>query len=117
MTETDTLAAFLLARIAEDDEAATYATNRDGVGRGAGGWGGWWLGHYQHYSRWDPARVLAECAAKRRVVGRYEGSLANRHAHPNDLASAGSVLALLGAVKLLALPYANHPDYRPEWWP
>ena len=65
-TQAATLADFLLARIAEDEAAAHYAMTRDAVNDGD--WAGWWLGHQQHYSRHDPARVLAECAAKRRLI-------------------------------------------------
>jgi sRNA-binding protein len=60
---------------------------------------------------------LAEVEAKRQVVDRYERAMENRRAHPDDLSSAGALLALHGAVKLLALPYADHPDYYDEWRP
>lgn len=84
------------------------------------------VGPYESTLRWelrefiadnDPARVLAEVQAKRRIVEGYERKLENRRAHPDDLASAGALLALHGTVKLLALPYADHPSYRPEWRP
>jgi hypothetical protein len=71
----------------------------------------------EHIARHDPARVLAEVDAKRQIVARYERAMDNRRAHPADLASAGAFLALHGAVKLLGLPYADHPNYRPEWAP
>lgn len=51
--------------------------------------------HAEHIVRHDPARVLAEVEAKRRIV--FEVAM--------------PVLALL------ALPYADHPDYREEWRP
>ncbi|MDX3582508.1 DUF6221 family protein [Streptomyces europaeiscabiei] len=59
----------------------------------------------------DPARVLREIDAKRKLLARYERAMENRRAHPDDLASAGALLALHGAVKLLAAPYADRPDY------
>ncbi|MFI1165612.1 DUF6221 family protein [Streptomyces sp. NPDC020801] len=65
----------------------------------------------------DPARVLRETDAKRRLVERYERAWENRRAHPDDLASAGAFLALHDAVKLLALPYADRPGYRDDWRP
>ncbi|RPE34931.1 DUF6221 family protein [Kitasatospora cineracea] len=71
----------------------------------------------EHWARHDPARVLAEVDAKRRIIAQYERAREGRRTHPDDLASAGAVLALYGAVKLLALPYAEHPDYREEWRP
>ena len=67
-----------------------------------------------HIARHDPAHVLRDIEAKRQLVARYERAMENRRAHPDDLASAGALLALHGAVKLLALPYADHPDYRTE---
>lgn len=70
-----------------------------------------------YIARHDPARVLAEVDAKRQLVDRYERAMENRRAHPEDLATAGALLALHGAVKLLALPYANYPGYHEEWRP
>lgn len=49
-----------------------------------------------HIARHDPARVLAECEAKRRIVDESRSRL---------------------AMRLVALPYADHPDYREEWKP
>lgn len=71
----------------------------------------------RHAVAHDPARVLREINAKRQLVERYERAMENRRAHPDDLASAGALLALHGAVKLLALPYADRPGYREEWRP
>jgi len=60
-----------------------------------------------HIARHDPARVLAECEAKRRIVA--------------DLAPflGETPLGYLAAQVLedLAAPYADHPDYQPEWRP
>lgn len=67
-----------------------------------------------HIARHDPARVLAEVDAKRQIVDSYERAMANRRAHPDDLASAGAFLALHGAVKLLVLPYTDHPEWAPD---
>ena len=60
----------------------------------------------QHVVRWDPARVLAECEAKRRIVERY-GYL-YEHGDSGDMR---------WVLPLLALPYASHPDYDPVWRP
>ncbi|MFF7190593.1 DUF6221 family protein [Streptomyces sp. NPDC008222] len=70
-----------------------------------------------HIVRHDPSRVLRDIEAKRQLVKRYERAMENRRAHPDDLASVGALLALHGAVKLLALPYADRPGYREEWRP
>jgi Family of unknown function (DUF6221) len=120
---------FLLGRIAEDKRIATDAALSSGKERwttadlpGAG------PPHErtaEHVSHHDPARVLAECTAKRRVV------LACRDIRPDyhflgtrprgmaDFPLAPSDQHQLAAVTLalLALPYADHPEYRPEWRP
>ena len=131
---------FLLARIAEDEARARAAFQLVGEEQ-VGGWywsdagdavfldrtpdpvacGPWQQLMHQpfahHMVRWDPERVIAECDAKRKVV---EGCAAALPAPPlrrKLLASAVSFdrkrreLAT-GAVRLLALPYADHPDRR-----
>ena len=75
------------------------------------------LGPARHIARHDPARVLAECGAKRRIVdlhGRphecsiYEGDeIDNCHwCLDGDECST---------LRLLAMIYASHPDFREEW--
>jgi hypothetical protein len=80
-----------------------------------------------------PARVLAEVEAKRRMVDDYaltvrlrdeavERALAaGASPDPKDLEMwdrANREAAILdGWVRLLALPYADHADYRKEWKP
>ena len=103
---------FLLARIAEDKHIATDAAAAGERDNG-------------RQDPFDPERVLAECSAKRGMV------LACRAARP-DLAFLGSRPPGLGdfpltptdqhqlaalTLGLLALPYAGHRDYRPEWRP
>jgi hypothetical protein len=87
--------------------------------------------HLAHIARHDPARVLAECEAKRRVVEAYRQEQARRDAYEADEAraveddqkaalrrsTAARCRGLEIAVELLALPYAIHPDYRDEWRP
>ncbi|MBV6697453.1 hypothetical protein KV557_09985 [Kitasatospora aureofaciens] len=63
----------------------------------------------QHVARHDPARVLAEVDAKRRIIDECEGAV--NHDSRGMLSMADSILSLL------ALPYRDHPDYRPEWAP
>jgi hypothetical protein len=74
-----------------------------------------------HVARWDPARVLAEVAAKRKILRRYQ-QYADRVA-----ARAGERLtdelvglmetaeALRRCVRDLARPLAGRPGWRPEW--
>jgi hypothetical protein len=119
-----TLTDFLLARIAED-EAAVAAILRqhpswtadDGdvldqpeyaIAHARGNYAA------SHIARWDPARVLAESEAKRSVVELHRTDATD----PEVIVCA---VCLYGppceTLRLLALPYADHPDYRPEWRP
>jgi hypothetical protein len=134
------LAGFVLARIAEDEECARAAIQHAGsveygswsvdVGgdvmlarRGSpvavGPWKGGIDGAH-HIARWDPARVLRECEAKRTLVTRTVNARRRAEAAPEG---AGRRLLLIrastleGALHVLASPYADHPDYRDEWRP
>ena len=58
-------------------------------------------------------RLLADIAAKRRIV-----ELHRRNVEADDCWSCGWVKSLpCDTVRALALPYADHPDYRQEWRP
>lgn len=103
-----TLAEFLLARIAEDAERADFNPDTEP-------WMSYRVGHSDHcdYPGDMPGyctcrardRALADCEAKRQLL---------------EWLGVGP-LTLPGeegyAVRLLALPYAEHPDYRDEWKP
>lgn len=67
---------------------------------------------FEHAARHDPARVLAEVAAKREVV-----RLAERAHDYHETFMNGFAAALEDALRLFALPYAGHREYRPEWAP
>lgn len=62
--------------------------------------------------RLNPARVLAECEAKRRIVSRCDLVLRGR---PEGMFNAGQEVDANDNLRALALPYADHPDYRQEW--
>lgn len=83
------LAEFLLARIAEDEAVA-----REG-GQWDGGMEIAWrdVGGINESLIIGTDRVLAECEAKRRLID----------------------LTIPHVLRILALLYANHPDYREEW--
>lgn len=73
----------------------------------------------EHIARHDPARVLAEVDAKRRIVDWLAEDAA--FDMPAAKAQAASreewylVTVARTTIKMLALPYAAHPDYRAEW--
>lgn len=66
-----------------------------------------------HIARYDPARVLREVEAKRRILADYERYATERRRAMGGWYDEGAspILAVLAAV------YADHPDYRPEWAP
>lgn len=101
-TQTLTLADFLLARIAEDEAVV------EGFHQGDG----------DPDFMWGPDRIRAECAAKREIVADYLAA-ADDSDGPEKHAKylAGVEAGLYGAVQHLALPYADHSDYRQEWRP
>lgn len=61
----------------------------------------------EHIAEHDPARVLREIDAKRRMLGRI-------HSHA---AVMGQDEVHGDLLRLLALPYADRPGYREEWRP
>lgn len=116
-----TLTEFLLARIADDEAVARQANphHNDDIDD--------WGAQTDAEARWDrqphgqrcawrlgegmadkcecgyPARVLAECEAKRRIVDIYR--------------SEWEMDPINETLRLLALPYADHPDYDEKWRP
>lgn len=139
-----TLTEFLVARIAVDEEAALAA--------GSGRWkhdGSWYLegvehevvgpdevafthpAYINHITRHDPARVLAECEAKRRIMELhpiYRGpriqdvgldtDFGCETCHTLDRVHGGSLIEALGycdTLLALASVYSDHQDFREEW--
>jgi Family of unknown function (DUF6221) len=66
----------------------------------------------EHIARHDPARVLAEVEAKRRILGWHSGDRDGR-----CLCCQIETAGTCQTVRLLALPYADRPDFREEWRP
>lgn len=124
MTDTDELVGWLRAQLDEDERVAREAGYR------ASAWplgDTWWLEGVEHnvvgaeeaycyphnaahIARWDPARVLAEVDAKRRIIEDAEFWMWNDDRGGPDPMSAS-------ALRLLALPYADRPGYREQWRP
>ena len=93
--QTATLADFLLARIAEDKEAVRGVRAP------------WWMEN----TALDPARMLAEREAKRRITELHGSDDPKWEGDCPWCGVKGPCLTL----RALAMPYADHPDFRPEW--
>ena len=105
----DTLTDFLLARIAEDEATArdtqwlAFDYGVDSVGRSA-----------------FSARVLAECEAKRRIVGEWvQEQWVIKQGHLTEWKQGGqaarqSVLCTLGTIYA---DHADHAEFQEEWKP
>jgi hypothetical protein len=70
-----------------------------------------------HIARHDPARVLAECDAKRRIVDDLELAEISESSPARHYEKAAPYVTdrLRRVLMHLALPYADHPDFREEW--
>lgn len=125
---TDDLAAWLLEQIAEDDRvagdlAADGYPIHDGRVLSVKG-----ASRVPWPDRWHPVRVLAECGAKRRIVDMHESEdVDGRLMDGEEIIVPCCVVcrdenglreeAPCPTLRLLALPYADRPGYRPEWRP
>lgn len=92
-TQTLTLAEFLLARIDDDEREAQYL--------GSVGLNGPQYGSVNGAFNGLISRVLAECEAKRRLIREAEDQVSEYFSR--------------FILTTLALPYADHPDFRGEW--
>lgn len=130
-----TIRDFLEARISEDELAATEGIS--GQADPASGWG--YKDHAltphvgiiheavqaEHIIRWHPARVLAECAAKRAIIDEHstqEVASLDREtwAQPFIVCKrcamgVRQIVAPCPTIKAIAAIYADHPDYKDEW--
>lgn len=76
-----------------------------------------------HIVAWDPARVLAECESKRRVVEMYMEECRSLEAWPGsghsevEVESLASIETLGGVLRLMAVVYKDRDGYRAEWSP
>jgi hypothetical protein len=115
-----TITEFLTARLDEDEAVARAALHVPGSDEF-----NWSDVDYNsvvadaHGLRWKPERVLADVAAKRAIVeehtcqcpdpgcGDCGACSGDHHADPTP--------APCTTVRLLAQPYADHPDFDPAW--
>lgn len=130
---TDALVQFIRARLDEDEQSARAVGGRR---QGEGSWTfeqsevragdgtlvvkHTWAGEGVHIARHDPARTLREVAAKRRLLDLHQPG--TQEYVDGDVCM---VCTLQGdgpyypcaTLRLLALPYSDHPDYRDDWRP
>lgn len=104
---------FILARIREEEDRARYAAEAHPADSD------WWAfteplsegrdpatrRAFRHIDKHSPRQVLADCAAKRKVVK----AIAKQD---NEAAPISSYV-----VRCLATSYREHPDYKEEWAP
>lgn len=105
-----TIVEFIEARLRDDEQDASNIHDRQ-----ADAWLAADLCACDH-----PARVLAEVAAKRRLVSYAKGKIlaADRASQRGNFFGAVTDGAVGDKVlQLLALPYRDHEDYDPAWAP
>lgn len=138
MTAVPDLVAFITARLDDDEQVASDLPGdgwpvhdnrvlRMRIPGGETSQGLYWP------DRWNPVRVLDDIAVKRRILDLH-GRMTITTGHPyfNDAHLTTEPMILCKScepesmwrrekswpcrtLRLLALPYARHPDYRPEW--
>jgi len=133
----DELVAFLRAALDRDEQVAREAAGGDGAWSvqtydlGTEVWirqtdgfslitaeGGLDRDSAEHVARWDPARVLAEVQAKRRILDLRVAAAAQPIAPGSAPARAERTRAreaLEAVARLLAQPHAGQPGWRDEW--
>jgi hypothetical protein len=102
---------FLDARIAEDEAAARDVMPAEWTNATASIVGP----AREHMDNWGPGRVLAECKAKRDIIGVRNALAAN---NPEEGSSGWfQVAAFDTAIRQLAAVFRDHPDYAQLWRP
>lgn len=94
------------------DRTSGHDTGSEVVCEGNGD-GGCETVHAIHIAYHDPARVLADIDAKLRIVDLYTHVRYNDDGEPYFCGSGEEIW--YESLCLLALPYADHEDYRQEW--
>lgn len=76
--------------------------------------------YQRHIARHSPARVLVDLEGKRGVLRQYEAvteQVKNPVSADNRAHARTEQHALEDVLRLLAVAYADHPDYRETWRP
>lgn len=114
------LVTWLLEQIGEDDRQARFVASQWDEPRASHETGST-LGWDDEYDLLtiNPERVLAECAAKRRIIENAERAELHYRSRGDAAAinMAGIVETYRSILRLLALPYTDRPGYRDEWRP
>lgn len=76
----------------------------------------------EHIVRHDPARALAEVDAKRQIIRLHSFGTGHECSTLDDNGDIDHCTWVMDSeacttLRLLALPYADHPGYREEWRP
>jgi hypothetical protein len=104
-------------RVIEDDVMAVG--NNDYVA--VGPWRGSVGDRAPHIARNDPARVLREVEAKRRIVALHatpcEECISGEYVTVDNVDVPEQYQGDCRTLRLMALPYADRPGYRQEWRP
>ncbi len=102
------LSEFVLARATDDEELARQYGDPGSLTSGLA----WATDVNRRVLEVDPSRLVAECEAKRRVAAEFADAVSN---YEVNVGPEGEVARLAFVLRALALPYADHPDYQPEW--
>ena len=111
------LVEFLGARLDEDDEVARATRKNE---QRVPGTDRWFASHSNAITSMAPHRAVAEVKAKRRLLDLHEP--AETEYIDGDVCMACTAVGdgphyPCLTLRLLALPYTDHPDYREEWRP
>ena len=126
MAGVDDLIAFLCARLDEDEDTALnmLADCRDWTPAGREVWtNGFVLAEASsefsagHIARHDPARVLRDVEADRKLLAAYAEGVEFYMRPENIVHPAGELTGLRYAIQCRAERFSDHPDYRQEWKP
>lgn len=94
------------SRVYTGDWVTVVSADVENVRHGETAYHGLARASVNHIARHDPARVLADCKAKREILERFT---------PEYGMGNGYSLAAEQAIHALAKGYAEHPYYDPDW--
>lgn len=104
----DELIAFITARLDDDEQIAWAMPGPSREHREA-------VGNRDYLTPVDPARVLADVAAKRKLLDWLQAVAKFMDLDELSWWRLAGHADVDEALRLLALPYAGHPDFQAEW--